>query len=142
MYLEKILGSKSKIRMLNVLLTGNRFIESELAKKARLSAPEVSRQIFDLIGIGLVHINKVGRSKEYSINNKHFLFKTLKKLFTDLSGIYFKAAEKVVKFLVNKYKIDCVLLIGGVAEKRANEESDIDFIILLPEKEIGEAKKR
>jgi Fic family protein len=54
MYLDKLLGSKTKINLLSVLLSNpeRSFIESELAKEAGAAVSEVNRQINDLVSIG------------------------------------------------------------------------------------------
>jgi len=83
MYLEEILGSRTKIRILNILLTGDKesFYEKELALACGASISEVNRQIHSLVEFGLIIRTKQGRLKVYRLNQAHFLYKPLKALF-------------------------------------------------------------
>ncbi|MGQ9461357.1 MAG: hypothetical protein ACUVRA_09055 [Candidatus Bathyarchaeaceae archaeon] len=53
--------------------------EDELAKEAGVSVSEVYRQIKDLVDVGLVAMERVGKSKVYLANQKHFLYEPLKR---------------------------------------------------------------
>jgi predicted transcriptional regulator len=83
MYLEEILGSKTKIRLLSELFRkeGDTFFEKELAQSCGASISEANRQIGTLVEFGLVHYKKQGRLKTYCLNRAHFLYSPLKRLF-------------------------------------------------------------
>ena len=83
MYLEEILASRTKIRILNALLTGDKedYYEKELALACGASISEVNRQIHALVEFGLIICAKQGRLKMYRLNQAHFLYKPLKNLF-------------------------------------------------------------
>ena len=83
MFIEDILGSKTKIRILNKLFTGDKelYFEKELALACGASISEVNRQIHPLIEFGLIIFTKKGRLKIYRLNPAHFLYKPLKALF-------------------------------------------------------------
>jgi predicted nucleotidyltransferase len=147
MYLDRILGSKTKINILATLISADdkEFIESELAKKVGCSLSEVNRQIVDLVNCGLIEMKKVGRAKVYSINKKHFLFKALKILFQDLTNIYKKAAKEITKFITRKYRIFAVILFGSLARGKirsdfVREPSDIDLIIVVRKEDVKKIK--
>ena len=84
MFLEEVLGSKTKIRILYTLFKREKesYFEKELAIACGSSVSEVNRQINSLVEFGLVHHFKEGRLKIYKLNQAHFLFKPLKELFT------------------------------------------------------------
>jgi DNA-binding transcriptional ArsR family regulator len=84
MYLEDILGSKTKVRILSVLFTKEEdsFFEKELAQTCGASVSEVNRQIGALVEFGLIHYTKQGRLKMYRLNRAHFLYQPLRQLFT------------------------------------------------------------
>jgi len=83
MYLEEILGSKTKVRILYHMFMAEQesFFEKELAHKCGASVSEVNRQIHFLVEFGLILFQKQGRLKMYRLNQAHFLYKPLKELF-------------------------------------------------------------
>lgn len=83
MYLEDILGSKTKVRVLYHMFMAEQdsFFEKELAHKCGSSVSEVNRQIHFLVEFGLILFQKQGRLKMYRLNQAHFLYKPLKELF-------------------------------------------------------------
>jgi len=149
MYLERLLGSKTKINVLSVLLARpeRSIIEKEMAKEAGMAVSEVNRQMKDLVNSGLVIMERVGKTKLYHINTHHFLFKPLKNIFRDLQEIYREIADRVVKFVTAKHKIRAAILFGSLTKKRirsdiVKEPSDIDIVIVTQsEDEAREAKK-
>ncbi len=84
MFLEEVLGSKTKIRILYTLFKREKesYFEKELAVACGASVSEVNRQINSLVEFGLIHYTKEGRLKVYRINQAHFLYKPLRELFT------------------------------------------------------------
>jgi len=142
MYLDKILGTKIKIRILNELVNHPRkkYMEVELAKSINSSASEVNRQIKDLVACGLVVMETAGKTKVYSINPSHFIFSPLKKLFQDLKKVYKKIVREVLRYVTKKYKIECAILIGSFAKGKIREDlvkmpSDIDLVFIVKKRE-------
>jgi predicted nucleotidyltransferase len=141
MYLDKLLGSKTKINLLSVLVSNpsRGFIESELAKNAGASVSEVNRQITDLVTIGLVTLERVGKSKLYKVEQKHFLYEPLKQLFKNLADVYKEIAYDVVNFIALipiLPEVKTIILFGSLAlgKLRSNfvkEPSDIDLVIVV-----------
>jgi predicted nucleotidyltransferase/predicted transcriptional regulator len=145
MYLDKLLGSKTKINLLSVLVSNpsRGFIESELAKNAGASVSEVNRQITDLVTIGLVTLERVGKSKLYKVEQKHFLYEPLKQLFKNLADVYKEIAYDVVNFIALipiLPEVKTIILFGSLAlgKLRSNfvkEPSDIDLVIVVQNEE-------
>ena len=83
MFLEEVLGSKTKVRILYTLFRqpDKSFFEKELAVTCGSSVSEVNRQISSLVQFGLIYFYRDGRLKMYKINHAHFLFQPLKDLF-------------------------------------------------------------
>jgi len=141
MYLDKILGSKTKINLLSVLVTHpeRSIVEYELAKEAEVSVSEVNRQIKDLVSVGLVGMERVGKSKIYRVNQQHFLYAPLSSVFKSLVDVYREAAAKVAKFVSEKYKIEAVLVFGSLVSRKirsdfVKEPSDVDIMIIVKDK--------
>jgi len=138
MYLDKILGSKTKINLLSVLVAcpERSIVENELAREAGVSVSEVNRQIKDLVNAGLVAMERVGKSKVYQANQKHFLYEPLKGVFRNLEEIYREIANKVATFVTEKHRVKAVVLFGSVASRKlrsdfVKEPSDVDIMIIV-----------
>lgn len=149
-YLGEILGSETKIKLLFTLVNNSQltYTEKELAKKSASSVSEVNRQIPRLVKAGIISMQRIGRTKAYSINQKHFLFPPLRKLFIGLSEIYKKVAREIKDAVTKKFKsIQAIILIGSLAEGRlrddiVEEPSDIDLIFIVKKTEnVREVKK-
>jgi predicted nucleotidyltransferase len=138
MYLDKILGSKTKINLLCVLVAHpeRSIVENELAKEAWVSVSEVNRQIKDLVNVGLVAMERVGKSKVYQVNQRHFLYAPLKGVFRSLEEIYREIADKVAAFVAGMHKVKAVMLFGSLALRKVRsdfvkEPSDVDIMIIV-----------
>lgn len=149
-YLGKILGSETKIKILFILVASpqSSYMERELAKEGKSSISEVNRQIKNLVNSGLVTMQRLGKTKLYSINQKHFLFSPLKKLLVDLNKIYKRIAQEIKNFAIKESNhIQTIILMGSVAQANirqdfVREPSDIDLIFILEsDKDIKEVKK-
>lgn len=148
MYLTRILGSKTKTNLISVLISHpeSTFVENELAKEAGVSISEANRQIMDLVNVGLISMHRIGKSKVYQVNQKHFLFKPLKTLFRSLDDVYREIANKVVTFTTQTDNIETVVLFGSLATGKVRsdfvkEPSDIDILIIVKEEKQVEPTK-
>lgn len=149
MYLDKILGSKTKVNALSVLVTQpeRRIVENELAKEAGVSISEINRQAKDLVDAGLVIMERVGKSKVYQMNQQNFLFEPLKNVFKSLEQIYREIANKITKFITGKHRVKTVLLFGSLTSKTirsdfVKEPSDIDIMIVVNNKEQTDSVRK
>jgi len=148
MYLDRILGSKTKINALATLVSNSdkKFLETELSSESGAANSEVNRQLDDLIKTGIILIERVGRSKLYQINKDHFLFKPLKNIFISLNVIYRKIADELTEFIVKKYNIKAAIIFGSLAKGSLREDlvdnpSDIDIVFICEEKVEEEIEK-
>ncbi len=149
MYLDKILGSKTKVNVLSVLVAHpeRSIVENELAKEAGTAISEVNRQMRDLIDVGLVIMERVGKSKVYQVNQQHFLFAPLESVFRGLEEIYREIADKVVRFVARKREVKTVLLFGSLASRKirsdfVKEPSDVDIMIVVKSNRQTEAVRK
>jgi len=148
MYLEGVLGSKTKVNILAVLIQNpdKELIESELAKLAVVSVSEVNRQIDDLVAVGLVSLVRVGRSKVYRVNREHFLFEPLRLLFRRLGEVYREIGAVAAGFTGKLDGVQVVILAGSavsgnVREDYVGEPSDVDLVIVVDSGDQVEAVK-
>ncbi|MEW5955042.1 MAG: winged helix-turn-helix domain-containing protein [Candidatus Micrarchaeota archaeon] len=137
MYLEGILGTGTKISILNALINaGGPKLESVLARETGVSLSEINRQMPALVESGLVRLERAGRSKLYSLNEKHFLVKDLKKLFADLNDVFMAAAKKIAAFASKSKEVKAVVLTGSVAKRKVRSDlvkspSDVDLVFVV-----------
>lgn len=137
-YIGRILGSETKIKILFTLVTNPKssYMEREIAKESMSSISEVNRQISDLVNSGLVMMQRLGNVKVYSINVKHFLFLSLQNLFINLNKVYRKIALEIGRYIVKKDGyIQTIVLVGSLARGKIREDiveepSDIDLIFI------------
>ena len=148
MYLDRVLGSRTKVNALAVLVMNSQgaFLEVELAREAGSSVSEVNRQMRDLVNSGLVGLERVGKGKVYRINRKHFLFRQLRDLFRELETVYKRAASDIVGYATKKFRIKTAILFGslakgGIRNDIVSEPSDIDIAIVAPAKTISIIRK-
>lgn len=141
MYLDRILGSKTKINVLAALVSNPEklYVEKDLARECGASLSEVNRQMPDLVDSGLVIMQRMAKVKVYRINTKHFLFSPLEKLFKDLVLVYRKIADRIVLFITERHRIEAVILLGSLRkgslrEDIVKEPSDIDLLFIVEEK--------
>ena len=140
-YLGKILGSETKIKLLFFLVNNPKgsYMEKELAKESKSSISEVNRQISDLVNAGIITMQRIGKTKTYSVNLRYFLFLPLQKLFVDLNKIYRRIAQEIKDVATKKFRhIQTIILIGSLAQGKVREDiiekpSDIDLILIVKE---------
>jgi predicted nucleotidyltransferase len=149
MYMDKILGTKTKINILSVLVAQpeRSIIENELAKEADMSVSEVNRQVKDLVNAGLVIMERTGKAKVYRVNRQHFLYEPLRSIFRSLEDIYREIANKVAKFVVKKHKVEAVVLFGSLATGKIRSDfvkdpSDIDIMVIVKDNSQIQAMKK
>ncbi len=145
MYLDRVLGTGTKVSLIGILIAslGRKYTESGLAKEAHVANSEANRQMKELVDSGLVRMERVGRSKMYSINESHFLVKPLRLLFQDLNNVYRQAAEKIAKFASSSKDVEAVILLGSVAKGTVKQDfvstpSDIDLVFVVKRRQAKE----
>ncbi|MBM5804994.1 MAG: hypothetical protein FJZ49_02845 [Candidatus Verstraetearchaeota archaeon] len=146
MYLDRILGSTTKVNALSVLISNPErgFMEIELAKESGSPVSEVNRQMKDLTNSGLVTVQRVGRTKVYRINNKHFLYRPLVRLFRSLESVYREIAQEIVSHIA-KHEPKAVILFGSLVKGKirsdiVREPSDIDLVVVANKGDVQKIK--
>jgi predicted transcriptional regulator len=137
MYLDRILGTKTKINILFALVSNpeKSYVEKDLARECNASLSETNRQIKDLVNSGLIKMQRVAKVKVYQVNEKHFLFNSLQKLFKNLNSVYLELAKNLTDFITKKYRISSVILLGSLTKKAirddiVEEPSDVDLVFI------------
>lgn len=122
--LEKLFTSKIRVRILEVLLFGNKeFYLREIARKVKTNPSYAKKELDNLILLGLVIESKKANSNFYCINKNSPIFEDIKNLFikTDFLGNYIKNSLKNAKY---------ALIYGSFAKGNYTSESDIDLLVV------------
>lgn len=144
--LERIMGTKSKIKILRKMIENEKreFTLEDLVKITKQSFGTVHPALHDLNRTRVVIVRKMGRSKLYSINTRHVLFKKIKELLRAEKNSFIKIAKKFTKEIIADKKniIDNVknmILFGSAARGEIfGEKSDIDILIIYIHEKVKE----
>ena len=129
--LEKIIGKKSNVKILRLLITSEdrEFCLDDIAKLIDMSCGTVYPSLKELVETRIIVGRKAGRSILYKINKNHLLFKKIKELIdVEKQGLLNVAKEFVSN--LPKNNITAVILFGSVSRGDFNEKSDIDLLIV------------
>jgi predicted nucleotidyltransferase len=139
-YLEKLLGSKAKVKILRALRRhrGKEFTVRELADYINISHTGVHKALIDLYDMNAITLKSVGKSHTVTLNEESHT--------TDLLEYLFKFEEetpKALQSLINNYlcsqpNISSAAIFGSVARGEEEPRSDIDLLILSNDRENAE----
>jgi predicted nucleotidyltransferase len=137
--LEKIIGKKSKIKILRLLLNNKdqEYCLDDIAKYTGMSCGTIYPSLKELLEARVITQRKVGRSLLYTINKTHILFPQIKELIHLEKKSLRRVAEQFVVSL-DKKGIVAIILFGSVARAEFNEKSDIDILIVYRHKNVKE----
>ena len=129
-YLEALLGSKVKVKILRALIRfeTKTFTLRELAEHIKVSHTAVLKSLGDLQGMNIIKIESHGTSNLITINKESCLYKELKRLFDFEVQTVQQLKEEIKKILP---KAKSVALFGSIAMKKERLDSDIDVLIVI-----------
>ena len=132
-YLETLLGSKVKIKILRALLRfeAKTFTLRELANYINTSHTAVLKSISDLQGMNIIKIESHGTSNLISLNKNSYFYKQLKDFFEFESNTVQHLKEELNKTLP---KAKSIAIFGSIAAKDERINSDIDVLVITNEK--------
>lgn len=142
--LEKIIGKKSKIKILRLLINNNsdqEYCLDDIARYTGMSCGTIYPSLKELLETRVITQRKVGRSLLYIINKNHVLFPQIKELITLEKKSLRTVAEKFVDSL-HKKDIVAVILFGSVAREEFDEKSDIDILIVYRRENVKQEVKQ
>lgn len=126
--LERLLGSKTRARLLSIFATNPReeFLASQLILRSGLSETSVRYELPRLVHLGLVRERKVGQEKLYRANDTHPLFPEIKQMVYKTAGL----GEALRQAIGEISGVIAAFIYGSVAKGTENPQSDIDLFIL------------
>jgi len=136
--LEKIIGKKSKIKILRLFINNEReYYLDEIAKSTGMSCGTIYPSLNELLETRIITQRKVGRSRLYTINKSHILFHKIKELIdTEKKGLPTIAEEFASS--IPKDNITAIVLFGSVAREKFTEKSDIDILVVSKNEKVKE----
>jgi predicted nucleotidyltransferase len=129
--LEQLLGAKSKVAALRVLINSKiGFSGSSVAKRSGMGLLAIQNALADLEGLGLVEVERGSVEHRYRLNFKHHLVvHGLRALFEAERGMV-KALARELRPLLEGSVLSAGLF-GSFAQGRAVPGSDIDLLIIV-----------
>ena len=137
-YLETLMGSKTKIKILRTLTKhrGKEYTIRELANSINTSHTGVNKALQDLYEMNIINIKTTGRAHAIQLNEKSILTPTLTHLFQSETQTIQELQNDIKQHLCNKPTTKSVKIYGSIAKATEKPRSDIDLLIIStnPEK--------
>ncbi|MBI2434739.1 MAG: nucleotidyltransferase domain-containing protein [Candidatus Hydrogenedentes bacterium] len=127
--LRQLLGSALRADALSWLLThpDERFYVRQLSKILHVNSTNLSRELARLEMIGVIQSTLEGHQKYFAADRSSPLFPDLEGLAIKTAGMA-EVLEKALAPVLDK--INAAFIFGSFAEKRANQHSDVDCMII------------
>jgi len=135
-YLEMLLGSKVKIKVLRTLwkYRGKEFTIRELAKFLGISHTGVKKVLDDLEKTNVIRVRTLGRSYAFKLNENSYGAGMVEKVF-DMEGRTLLELKAMIKERLTSPSIASAVLYGSILEGKEMPRSDIDLLIVTKERE-------
>jgi predicted nucleotidyltransferase len=129
--LEQVLGAKSKVASLRVLINSKiGFSGSSVAKRAGMGLLAIQNALAELEGLGLVEVERGTVEHRYRMNFKHYLIvHGLRALFDAERGMV-KALARELRPLLQE-RVASAGLFGSFAQGVVKPGSDIDLLVIV-----------
>ena len=136
-YLEALLGSRTKIKILRTLHRhrGKEFTIRELADFIGVSHTGVRKTLKDLYEMNVITLKAIGKSHTVSMNSSSHLLPLMDAIFAYEEETLSHLEKSIKEGLCGEDYIKRVLLFGSVARMEEEPRSDIDLLILTDDKE-------
>lgn len=132
--LDQVFGQQSKVKILRYLsLHNGQFTGREIAKATGLTHPTCHLVLSRLREQGIVLMRKSGNALLYSLNADHQITKNIIfPVFKKEAGLKQKMAQSLIKGL--RFPVESVILFGSIVHKREKPVSDVDVLVVVPDK--------
>lgn len=132
--LDYIIGQPSKIKILRFLIKVRVAMNGrEIGNAVGLSHVRCHTILKELSEQGIVSLRQIGRSTVYELQQNHIVVKDwLKPLFKKEGLLKNSLARTVTNYL--SIKPLSIILFGSVAKKQDRAGSDIDILLIMPDK--------
>ncbi len=139
-YLEKLLGSKAKVKILRALQRhrGKEFTVRELADYINISHTGVHKALIDLYDMNVITLKSVGKSHTVTLNEESHTRDLLEYLFKFEEETLRALQSLINNYLCSQPNISSAAIFGSVARGEEEPRSDIDLLILSNDREKAE----
>jgi predicted nucleotidyltransferase len=129
--LEHVLGAKSKVAALRVLINSKiGFSGSSVAKRSGMGLLAIQNALADLEGLGLVEVERGSVEHRYRLNFKHQLVVHGLRALFEAERVMVKTLARELRPLLEGRVVSAGLF-GSFAQGRAKPGSDIDLLIIV-----------
>ena len=147
MFIENILGSTSKIKILRLFFEypNRTFLTREIFEDTKVGVGYGLKCMKLLLLSDLIRMKKVGNQKRYSLNKEHKFYPILNEIFSNERKNYPNISffhRGIIAEIIEKLHNETVILFGSIAAGTATPQSDIDILIITKrEREVREKIK-
>jgi predicted nucleotidyltransferase len=140
-HLEKLLGSKTKIKILRVAFKfpGKNFTTRELSKLTGVSHTGVLKALKNLEEMNILHIETFGRANMVGLNKESFLAKHLQHIFKLERETVNNLVEDIKKSF-SGFEAVSIAIFGSLVKGNEEPRSDIDLLIITEDKKGAEER--
>ena len=131
--LDDILGSRSKVRIIRLLVGRPKaeFTEREIAGEVGMSPNTINIALGSLRTTDVLCFRHAGRTHSYSVNERSLLFPILKDLFREERGL----VEGLVALLRERLApYGTAIIFGSFAREEERPGSDVDLLVVTERK--------
>lgn len=139
--LDKIIGSKAKIKILKYLFGHVASMsENELAKVIKISSMTINRLMKEMCDLNLVSMERVGNANVWSVNKESYTYIALSKIMGEISGVPapLEHLKETLSANIPKELVKKIILYGSLAQGKSKVNSDIDLFILVKSQKEAE----
>ena len=135
--IERILGTKSKVRILRELIRNleRDFSLEDIVNATNMSYGTIHPAINELADARIVLVRKAGSSKLYKMNSTHILFPELASLMSREINAFRDIAYEIADN-IEKNDIENIILFGSVARGEVTDAGDIDLLIIYNDPKV------
>ena len=144
MFVENILGSTSKIKILRLFFEypNRTFLTREVFEDTKVGVGYGLKCLKLLLSSELIKMKKVGNQKRYFLNKEHKFYSILNEIFSNERKNYPNISffhRGIIAEIIEKLHDETVILFGSIPAGTATPESDIDILIITEkEQEVRE----
>lgn len=138
-YMEKLLGSKTKIKILRALhrFPSKDFTTRELSRLIEISHTGVLKALKDLEDMGIIVVGTHGKAHSLKLNKESFLAQGILSIFEVEKETVSHLVEELRRY-TKDMDVTSIALFGSIVKKNEEPSSDIDLLIVSRDKRNAE----
>lgn len=124
---ELLFKSRNLVLILKLLFwhSMTQFHSNEIARRTGISPSTVSKELADILPLGIVLKNLKGNMVLYQINKQNIIYNELRQMF-----LKFEFVDEMIAQDLAKFDIKFALIFGSFAKGTESESSDVDLMII------------